>query len=537
MNILVTSLSLYKPGENEEYLLLKDNAEYRVFGKQTNEPVTKALQLYLKKKGQTLDKIILLCTPATLSPDDSGENSVEKFRNALSAEGICPEIDTIFLKELSDSQAIYNTGMELIEICRSVSDPELYIDSTGGFRDAMMFLISMMQLLKEKNIHIADIFYTIYDRNATPPHPIVSRMDAYLVYDLISGYEALETYGDPQKLKRYFANRAISKTAKSILDTLQSIYTEMKICRVSQSTSALLRLAKLLDEYSYGDDTFDRVVELAKVKYGGIRDGFTYPDYIEWYYTHGYIPQTLAFFYEMLPEILVENHIIYFSDVLAPELQKNHSSSTPTRNERYYFINSYFKENNGPFKEKVNTAANEIKALKTDNYSDIQLSEVGEKLNNSVLYILLAKKDPRQLKRPEVIELFDIFKDWKNTDIVKIEDFLKFENSEAIYKRIEANQKLLCSIYGINEDEKDISPREHAQLIVDSVDNKNTFIGENVDHQVLIALLEKYFYLKNQRNSVLHVGVDSSSYKTLLKNIEEAINLLDKVLAQVTAEN
>lgn len=531
MNILVTSLSLYISGKNEEYVLFKDNSEYRVFGKQTNEPVVKALQLYLQNKGQKLDKIILLCTPATLLNDDSEKNSVDKFRDAMAAEGILPEIDTICLKELSDSQGIYNTSMKLIELCRAVSEPDLYIDSTGGFRDTMMFLISMMQLLKEENFHIADIFYTIYDRNTTTPRPIVSRMDAYLVYDLISGYEALETYGDPQKLKGYFANKSIGKTAKSILDTLQSIYMEMKICRVAQSTSALLRLSKLLDEYSYGEDAFDRVVELAKGKYGGIRDGFTYLDYIKWYHSHGYIPQTLAFFYEMLPEILVENRIIYFSDELVPELQKAPASPTPTRNERYYFLNTYFKENYAPFKEKLAAAKKEIQSLIDDNTSESELSETGRKLYNGVCRAMLAKSDPRLLKNPEVLELFNILKEGKNLNLNDIKDLLKFENSKTFFNQIAANNKLISVIYNINETEFDSSNRAHAQLIIDSIDNKNTFLGKNVDSQMLVDLLEKYFYLKAQRNSVLHVGVDSSSYKTLLKNIDEAIKLLDKILA------
>ncbi len=534
MNILISALSLYTPGKNEEYVLCKDNTEYRVFGKQTNEPVAKALQLYLQKKGQALDKIILLCTPATLSPDENGENSVDKFRNAITADGICPEIDTICLKELADSQAIYNTSMELIELCRMASEPELYIDSTGGFRDAMMFLISMMQLLKEENIRIADIFYTIYDRNTATPHPIVSRMDAYLVYDLISGYEALETYGDPQRLKEYFTTRTINKTAKSILDTLQNVYMEMKICRVAQSTSALLRLSKLLDEYTYGDDAFDRVVELAKNKYGGIRDGFTYLDYIKWYHSHGYIPQTLAFFYEMLPELLVENRILYYSDELLPLLQKSQTTQTTIRTERYYFINTYFKDTQQESKVKIANAKKELQALADNAIDESELSKPAKKLYDSVCYIMLGKRDPRFLKKPEVIKLFDIMKeDLKGTkeELNSVKDLLKFKSTKSLLNKISTSNNFICSIYNIDPPNKELPPEAHAQLIINSIDNKTVLLGENTDKNILTNLLEKYFYLKNQRNSVLHVGVDSSSYKTLLKNIEDAIELLNKILS------
>lgn len=231
MNILVTALSLYRDSQSEEYVLAKDGREYRVTGQQTNEPVPKALQLYLQQKGQHLDKIILLCTPAALAAGEGGKSAVDKFCAAMTSAGIGSEIHTLNLEEMADSRTIYTASLELLELCHPFSEPELYIDSTGGFRDAMMFLISMMQLLKGENFRIADVFYTIYDRNIPAPHPIVSRMDAYQVYDLISGYEALNTYGDPRKLTEYFTTRPISDHAKNILNALQSVYQELQLCR------------------------------------------------------------------------------------------------------------------------------------------------------------------------------------------------------------------------------------------------------------------------------------------------------------------
>lgn len=533
MNILVTALSLYKDSKAEEYVLTKEGRAYRVTGQQTNEPVPKALQLYLKAKGQQLDKMILLCTPAALKPDNNGTSAADKFRDAMATAGITPDIHILNLDEMADSRTIYNASLELLEMCRPLPEPELYIDSTGGFRDAMMFLISMMQLLKGENFRIADVFYTVYDRNMPAPYPIVSRMDAYQVYDLISGYEALNTYGDPRKLKEFFATRPISDQAKSILNTLQSVYQEMQLCRVAQSNSALLRLSGLLEQYTRGDSAFDRVVELSQAKYGGIRDGFTYPDYIKWYFNHGYIPQTLAFFYETLPDILISNRILYPSASLTAALQKTQNSQVASRNERYSFINTYFKETYHSFKVKATNAKEEVLSLAYAGnipVEELHLSDAGKKLHTGMYYVMLGKLDRRQLEKPEAAALIRALQSEKTPELRSAEDLWMHADLQSIYTKIAANQKLLCTLYDIDPEEKELTDRAHAQLIVDSADNKDIFLGENVDPQTLVNLLEKYFYLKKQRNSILHVGQDSASHKTLLKNIAEAIALMDEVI-------
>ncbi len=533
MNILVSAMSLYTHPEEKEYLLQKEGREIRVSACQTNEPVPKALSLYLSKKGEALDQIVLLCTPAALSFDANGKSAVDYFKNAMRSSGIDAEIHTLLLNEKADSESIYFTGLELTTLCRTFSDPKLYIDSTGGFRDAMMFLISMMQLLKEEKIQIADVFYTVLDRKVASPHPIVSRMDAYRVYDLISGYEDLKTYGDPTKLKEYFSAKDLSAEAAKILDALQSVYHEMKLCRVAQTNSALLRLSRLLEEYTPAENAFDRVVELAETKYGGIRDGFTYPDYIKWYYAHGYVPQTLAFFYETLPEILVSGKILYYGNHLKEVLQKDFVSNVPHRKEPYSFFNSYFKKTFGSYQGKVRKAKKEVLSLANADSIPIEqlsLSESGKKLYEGLRYCLLGKHHLQLLKKPEASFLLEVLQNGKMKGFERAEDLWNFDNTKKILERIAGNEKMLCALYGIAREEKELTDREHARLILASIDGKNTFLKEGVSEEVLGNLLEKYFYLKHQRDSVLHVGQDSASPKTLRKQIAEAISLMEEIL-------
>ena len=123
-----------------------------------------ALKCYLADEKQTLDQIILLCTPATLEADAEGKSSAQRFCDAMKdywGNDPLPVFKTIELSAEADSVTIYNASMELLELLEGAEDPVLYLDSTGGFRDSMMFFISMLQLLKERGIRVADVFYAL----------------------------------------------------------------------------------------------------------------------------------------------------------------------------------------------------------------------------------------------------------------------------------------------------------------------------------------------------------------------------------------
>lgn len=532
MNILVTALSLYHVPSEKEYVLSIDGRSYQVTGCHTNEPVPKALQLYLQTKQQRLDRIIVLCTPATLTPDSEGISSLDRFRAALGPA--CARIDHICLEEMSNASAIYGASMTLLSLLEGLEEPELYIDSTGGFRDAMMFFISMLQLLKERGIRVADVLYTVYDRNAKGPYPIISRMDAYCVYDLVSGMEQMRTYGDPRKLKEYFRGRKLPSHATAILDTLQSVYMELQLCRVEQSSKALLRLSELLETYTPGDSTFDTVVALAKEKYGGVRDGFGFADYIKWYFVHGYVPQTLAFFYETLPDLLVENRILYPSDALMVEYADLKDKQVERRTWNYSFINTYFKENHHPAKQQIAQARQELNRLFSEE-DPCTPSPTGLKIQKAARAVQLAGMNSNMLKKlpRELEDLLEAVCLEQTPGLTTREEVLRCTDPGKLCKRISHNQKLICRLYNIDSPAAELTPEEHAKLITDAIDGKDICIGTGVSRTELTGLLEKYFYLKAQRNSVLHVGQASASHKTLLKNIQAAIDLLDKVLASV----
>ncbi|MBE6587326.1 MAG: hypothetical protein E7647_02795 [Ruminococcaceae bacterium] len=536
MNILVTSLSLYLEGrEEQDYILKKDNTEYRVSGSQTNEPVPKALSLYLRDKGQGLDRIIVVCTPATLMERADKKSDLSRFNDAIDAffkkEKLpSPELISLCLEDLSDSEKIFATGMEIADIMSSADDPCVFVDSTGGFRDAMMLIISTMQLIKERSICISDVLYTVYDRNLPPPHRIISRKDAYSVYDLVSGMDELSAYGDPSKLIQYFRDREMPESSQRILEALKSVYTEMQLNRVEQSRDALIRLFELLDTYEPCSATFDRVVELARSKYSGFSGQLSSVEYIKWYYSHGYVSQTLSFYYEILPDILLENRIIYASGDIIQRYLKKSRTLVSGRGWNHYFINTFFKEVYNPGKLRARAAREELERLSNNDTANV--SKTGSRLLTVISFILAAKNDRRLLTSPPV-QYRMFLEEMQKNDIPFLateEELLNIKNEKKFFNLLKSNESTVCLLYDIDQPEDIGSAEALSEIIVSSVDNENICMDPSVSRELLQKLLCKYFYLKSQRNSVLHVGNQSDAPEVLVKSLGEAIELLDRVL-------
>lgn len=537
LNVLVTALSLYGKNDSEHRYTYKANGkEYIVTGTHTNEPVPKALSLCLKEQGKQLDKIIILCTPAVLKPLDGCVSSLERFKQTLSnyfetqSEDL---FECIAIPDMPDSAQLFSASLQIVDSLKKLlPNVSVYLDSTGGFRDAMMSIISTMQLLKDSGIQVADVFYTVFDRDRTEPYEIVSRKESYSVYELVSGMDELRKYGNVSRLLGVFADRGVTNPQQRILDALADVYTELQLCRVEQSKNALLRLNVLLSSYCPDGSVFDTVVSTAKEKYEGIGETTAYEDYIKWYYEHGYVAQTLAFFYETLPDIFSQKGILKAGKDLQLQYSEKINSLVERRKWNYFFINTYFKEHYDPAKVAVAEAREQIELLINDSVKN--LTKDAESLKEAVEFAVALKKDSRLSKNtPKSYKNLIYVLEQANINNFNSEEMLLGKkNAKSIYNTIKSNPAIIKPLFSIDiESDKD-TPEGLADLIVSSIDGVDSIVNPNVDITTLKALLTDYFYLKDQRNSVLHVETRSASPDVLDERIKMAIKRLDTVITQ-----
>ena len=102
-------------------------------------------------------------------------------------------------------------GDSIIKLCEAIVEykkdlpPDarikLYIDTTGGFRNAAMLFLIIGRIMSYLGIEIEDIFYTGWSQKKCTVHEI---KDTYDLLDLISGFEEFLMFGSAKKLNAHY---------------------------------------------------------------------------------------------------------------------------------------------------------------------------------------------------------------------------------------------------------------------------------------------------------------------------------------------
>ena len=149
-------------------------------------------------------------------------------------------------------------GDNIIKLCEQIieykselpsdSKIKLYIDTSGGFRNAAMLFLIVGRIMSYMGIEVANIYYTSWVEGVCTVHEI---KDTYDLLDLIAGFEEFLMFGSEPIEKEY-----TSLFKQKSLDTM--------------------------DELSY----------------------------VEWCLKHDYIQQALTLFKECVPDFLIKKGVI-----------------------------------------------------------------------------------------------------------------------------------------------------------------------------------------------------------------------------------
>ena len=155
-----------------------ENWETRYEGRQTNEALTKYLCHRLSKDGEKLEKIFMLCTPEVLTrPVEAGEGKTSSAYYcsqvgdfAVSACGYTKEEAEAMFFTIPYTPVLNTSHDDVTEAIRQViayitehgkeDDCRLYVDFTGGTRNAAMALVFACRIAERQGVHVEHIFYS-----------------------------------------------------------------------------------------------------------------------------------------------------------------------------------------------------------------------------------------------------------------------------------------------------------------------------------------------------------------------------------------
>lgn len=208
---------------------------------------------------------------------------------------------------------------------------KLYIDTTGGFRNAAMLFLIVGRIMSYLGIEVANIFYTSWNKGKCTVHEI---KDIYDLLDLIAGFEEFLMFGSAKKLNDHYKLDSFVRTKgdqdlnqKSINDLIKAMNRFSDVINISRRGEFKTELSYLAErlskirfdqDSSAGDFNYQLIkflrepiekeyTSLFEPKMLNINDDLSY---VEWCLKHDYVQQALTLFKECVPTVLIEKGII-----------------------------------------------------------------------------------------------------------------------------------------------------------------------------------------------------------------------------------
>ena len=308
---IVLFLSVFNDRSEEKIYNCPDGSV--VFGTQTNDAPVR----YLLQAHPDVQKIICIVTT------QAQEAAWEHFQNIV--KEAAPKVVTI---PISYEEAEDFSEKAVPSILEHVKDEDIiFLDVTGGFRNANMYLLLLSRILSYKGIRTAGAVYSNYKTAAVEDI-------SYLIelFDLVGGMQELTSFGNVQTLRAYYEqqtgqNRPRDEKIVALLDSMERLTETITLCRTSQIEEHLNRFNDALADAENCDDPLMRT--LVPVFRGKFGRKLTTPGLIKWCVENGMIQQALTIYKERIPTYLIrdrKNIIEVKSDAPEPDDVKSYGN-------------------------------------------------------------------------------------------------------------------------------------------------------------------------------------------------------------------
>lgn len=314
---------------------------------------------YLQKLGtqnKRIDRIVIVASPETIANNEwYGASALEVYKsriieyikngvsnnnygladkypnkkeNEFSGTSLYGKLDGLF-KEIKDDEpeninvtSVYKgiSTQKLLqtrdEIIGEAEKIELYFDMQGGFRNDIPLFNTILELLSDKSVTVAERVATdFYWKNEVQPMKTVD--DLYKSYDLVTAYQIFKKYGWGTQLAEYFdesdsAENAIARAISEISDSI-------KICNIDGFDRGLDNLSNAIRQWKESDHAnseMNFIINDIEKDYRTLisRDSIAmkYIEQIKWCLRKDFIQQAVTIFESKVPAEFVHNAIYYY---------------------------------------------------------------------------------------------------------------------------------------------------------------------------------------------------------------------------------
>lgn len=205
---------------------------------------------------------------------------------------------------------------------------EILLETTGGLRDAIMYLLLVSRALSYSGIPTAG---AVYSNLGSKEIVDCSRLAG--LFDLIGGMQELSSFGSVRKLREYY--RGQDKTEPEVvalLDAMERLKEDITLCRTKRLEERIAAFNAAMEQAERCSDTLMRALLPA------FRDKFgrklTVPGLIRWCIKSNMLQQALTIYKERIPSYILSRKDPVLSvkkNAPSPENKKDYESEDEAR--------------------------------------------------------------------------------------------------------------------------------------------------------------------------------------------------------------
>lgn len=284
-----------------------------VTGVQTNEAPVK----YLLHRHPKISEILCVVTPT------AERSAWERFQAEIVQSAPKAKCTSIPFQSETDFQ-----GEVLPQIlARTESGDEIFLETTGGLRNAIMYLLLISRALSYAGVKTSGAVYSNYSQRRIED---VSHLIA--LFDFIGGMQELTSFGNVRSLRSFYQQREHTPQVDQLLNAVDQLWECITLCRPNQIAECMECFNQALEQAETGSDPLMRALLPAFRKKFGKR--LTTPGLIKWCVQSDMLQQALTVYKERIPAyIMVERNDILnpIPSAQDPIMKKDYSSKEEAR--------------------------------------------------------------------------------------------------------------------------------------------------------------------------------------------------------------
>ncbi len=310
MNVIITNLSTPKSGEPQKYH--SDKGDF--WGVNTNEaPIQYLLSCLKEQNTENKIRIIAITTPEA---EDTFNVIRKTALNFAQQEHM--QLDEKEIKKVSNTK-FNQTIREIISLVNS--DDKVYLDTTGGRRNAVYFLMTLVRILEYSKVTLEKAVYSNFSEKEELRR-VEDITPDYQRLNLINAAELFTSLGNSAGLQEFFKEKE-NPEIDNVIDAMNEFSEAVALCRTSELDKILERLNGTLTELDSMTPTteneilFQSISGVIREKFGIHEDGhktIDYVDMIRWCLENKQIQQAVTIYTEKMGEYLYKNHYFTVSD-------------------------------------------------------------------------------------------------------------------------------------------------------------------------------------------------------------------------------